>query len=401
MVKFDSGSESEMTNGDELHINSKHEVKSRMANGNGVHNVPDHDQFQDRAEMEVLILPDLFSSLMSVPARENPHYASVKADADEWISFVINADAKWASRNKRVDFTYLASIWAPDCSAFALRTSADWNSWAFLFDDQFDEGHLSNDLEGAINEIARTREIMEGTAPRYTADSEHPIRYVFQTLCDRVKQNPEGFYAGKPSSERFYRRWMWAHELYWEGLVAQVRTNVEGRSFTRGPEEYLAMRRGSLGAYPALVNNEWAYGIDLPEEVADHPLVFEIMIIMSDQILLVKDILSYEKDLRLGVEKNHALGSLLGADHNTGRYFKVKRMAPGQAINQRVVMTKEDGRRCKRAESELRCLEQQAVRQMFGYIEVAYTYSFGSFVYTCKTLKEINRPLIGATFRKS
>lgn len=86
MVKFDSGSESEMTNGDELHINTKLEVKSRMANGNGVHNVPDHDQFQDRAEMEVLILPDLFSSLMSVPARENPHYASVKADADEWIS---------------------------------------------------------------------------------------------------------------------------------------------------------------------------------------------------------------------------------------------------------------------------------------------------------------------------
>ena len=127
-----------------------------------------------------------------------------------------------------------------------MRTSSDWNSWAFLFDDLFDEGHLSNDLDAAVNEIARTREIMEGTAPRYTADSGHPIRYAFQTLCDRVKQSPEGFFVGKPSSERFYKRWMWAHELYWEGLVAQVRTNVEGRSYTRSPEEYLAMRR-SLG----------------------------------------------------------------------------------------------------------------------------------------------------------
>ena len=87
---------------------------------------------------------------------------------------------------------------------------------------------------------------------------------------------------------------------------------MEGRSYTRGPDEYLAMRRGSLGAYPALVNNKWCYGIDLPEEVADYPSVFEIMVIISDQILLVNDILSYEKDLRLGV------------DHNMVRLLKAK-----------------------------------------------------------------------------
>ncbi|KAF4961243.1 hypothetical protein FGADI_480 [Fusarium gaditjirri] len=389
MVKFDSGSESEMTNGDEPHINAKHEVKSRMANGNGVHNVPEHDQFQDHAEMEVLMLPDLFSSLMSVPARENPNYASVKADADEWIASVINADAKWASRNKRVDFTYLASIWAPDCSAFALRTSADWNSWAFLFDDQFDEGHLCNDLDGAVNEIARTREIMEGTAPRYTADSEHPIRYVFQTLCDRVKQSPDGFYSGKPSSERFYRRWKWAHELYWEGLVAQVRTNVEGRSFTRDPDEYLAMRRGSLGAYPALVNNEWAYGIDLPEEVADHPLVFEIMVIISDQILLVNDILSYEKDLRLGV------------DHNMVRLLKAKGLSTQQAINEVGVMINDCYKRYYRALSELPCFGEEADRALLGFLEVEKNHALGSLLWSYKTGRYFKSKEDGARVRKT
>jgi hypothetical protein len=44
----------------------------------------------------------------------------------------------------------------------------------------------------------------------------------------------------------------------------------------------------------------------LPEEVADHPSMFETMIIISDQILLVNNILSYEKDLRLGVDYNMA-----------------------------------------------------------------------------------------------
>jgi hypothetical protein len=95
MVKFDSGSESEMTTGDDIYIDTIHEVKPKMKNGNGVYNEPKHDQFKDRDEMEVLILPDLFSSFMSVPARENPHYASVKADADDWIcSYVTTAQQK-------------------------------------------------------------------------------------------------------------------------------------------------------------------------------------------------------------------------------------------------------------------------------------------------------------------
>ncbi|KAK6713516.1 hypothetical protein SNK04_004482 [Fusarium graminearum] len=364
MVKFDSSSsESEMTTGDEVYIDTKHEVKLKMKNGNGVYNEPKHDQFQGRDEMEVLILPDLFSSLMSVPARENPNYASVKAEADDWISSVIKADADWTNRNKRVDFTYLANIWAPDCSAFA--------------------------LQGAISEIARTREIMEGTAPRYTADSEHPIRYVFQTLCDRIKQSPEGFFIGKPSSDRFYKRWMWAHELYWQGLVDQVRTNVEGRSYTRRPEEYMAMRRGSLGAYPALVNNEWCYGIDLPEEVADHPSVFEIMVIISDQILLVNDILSYEKDLRLGV------------DHNMVRLLKAKGHSTQQAINEVGVMINNCYRRYYRALSKLPCFGEEADRALLGFLEVEKNHALGSLLWSYKTGRYFKSKEDGARVRKT
>ncbi|ESU15206.1 hypothetical protein FGSG_08181 [Fusarium graminearum PH-1] len=364
MVKFDSSSsESEMTTGDEVYIDTKHEVKLKMKNGNGVYNEPKHDQFQGRDEMEVLILPDLFSSLMSVPARENPNYASVKAEADDWISSVIKADADWTNRNKRVDFTYLANIWAPDCSAFA--------------------------LQGAISEIARTREIMEGTAPRYTADSEHPIRYVFQTLCDRIKQSPEGFFIGKPSSDRFYKRWMWAHELYWQGLVDQVRTNVEGRSYTRRPEEYMAMRRGSLGAYPALVNNEWCYGIDLPEEVADHPSVFEIMVIISDQILLVNDILSYEKDLRLGV------------DHNMVRLLKAKGHSTQQAINEVGVMINNCYRRYYRALSKLPCFGKEADRALLGFLEVEKNHALGSLLWSYKTGRYFKSKEDGARVRKT
>lgn len=60
--------------------------KSEMMNGNGVHHDVKHEKIENYAKVEVLTLPDLFCSLMSVPARQNANYASVKADADEWIA---------------------------------------------------------------------------------------------------------------------------------------------------------------------------------------------------------------------------------------------------------------------------------------------------------------------------
>jgi hypothetical protein len=47
-------------------------------------------------------------------------------------------------------------------------------------------------------EIVGIHEIMDGTVLRYSVDSEHLVRYVFQILCDRVKQSPESYSMVKP-----------------------------------------------------------------------------------------------------------------------------------------------------------------------------------------------------------
>lgn len=62
------------------------DFKTEMMNGKGIHDEAKYEKIEDHAKVEVLILPDLFCSLMSVPARQNANYASVKADADEWIA---------------------------------------------------------------------------------------------------------------------------------------------------------------------------------------------------------------------------------------------------------------------------------------------------------------------------
>ncbi|KGO75960.1 Terpenoid synthase [Penicillium italicum] len=211
---------------------------------------------------QVVFIPDLFSSIMAVEPVVNPNYHKVKPEADAWIAEIIQADEKWASRNTKVDLAYLASIWAPTCDQEALRMMIDWNHWVFLFDDQFDEGHLSQDPEAAQEEINRTLEIMEDTQPPVRRD-DNPIRFVFQTTWDRLKQ-----------------------------------------ALGRDVQEYMDMRRGTIGAYPAIALTEYAIGINLPPEIMSNSSLEEFMCISADLVLLVNDILSYKKDLVLGVDHN-------------------------------------------------------------------------------------------------
>ncbi|KAL3483007.1 Presilphiperfolan-8-beta-ol synthase [Aspergillus germanicus] len=250
-----------------------------------------HDQdMKDR----IVYVPDMFSSIMAVKPVVNVHYHEVKPKADSWISRVILADEKWASRNSKVDLCYLASIWAPYCDEEALRMMVDWNHWVFLFDDQFDEGHLSMDLQAAQEEIDRTMAIMSDKELPVRRE-DNPIRYVFQTTWDRLKQR---------ACPELQIRWKEMHRRYFDGLITQVKVMQDQRVFSRDVQEYMNMRRQTIGAYPAIALAEYALGTNLPNGVVDHPSLQECMHISADLVLLVNDILSYKKDLKLGVDHN-------------------------------------------------------------------------------------------------
>lgn len=42
---------------------------------------------------------------------------------------IMNFNKDMTAKNTRVDLCYLASIWAPDADAVALRMMLDWNHW--------------------------------------------------------------------------------------------------------------------------------------------------------------------------------------------------------------------------------------------------------------------------------
>ncbi|RHZ53952.1 hypothetical protein CDV55_104405 [Aspergillus turcosus] len=322
-----------------------------------------HDEIQQEAKHDFVFVPDMFSSIMAVKPVVNPHYHEVKPKADAWITRIISADDKWASRNSRVDLCFLASIWAPYCDEEALRMMVDWNHWVFLFDDQFDEGHLSTDLQAAQDEIDRTMAIMSDTEPPVRAE-DNPIRYVFQTTWDRLKQR---------ASPELQIRWKEMHKRFFDGLIAQVKVMQEQRTFSRDVQEYMNMRRLTIGAYPAIALTEYALGIDLPNSIVDHPSLQECMCISADLVLLVNDILSYKKDLKLGV------------DHNLITLLQEKGLSMQKAIDSISDMLNDCYKRWYTALANLPVYGEETDRNVLRFVDACRNVALGNLYWSFKT----------------
>ena len=52
------------------------------------------------------------------------------------------------------------------------------------------------------------------------------------------------------------QRWKDMHRRFFDGLIKQVKIMHDQRVFSRDVQEYLEMRRGTIGAYPAICLTE-------------------------------------------------------------------------------------------------------------------------------------------------
>ncbi|KAK3343688.1 isoprenoid synthase domain-containing protein [Lasiosphaeria hispida] len=241
-------------------------------------------------------IPDLFSSIMATPLRVNPHYfPNIREEGYERIKTLMKKDDSWSAKNASIELGFLCSTWAPTANADALRTLFDYNHWVFLFDDQFDEGHLKSDVVAALGETSKMSAIMEGSLRVTKGEGMNPIEYLWQTVCDRVRQG---------SSEAVYGRFKELHRHYFDGLLLQVADTQAGHPSTRSVEDYLIFRVRTIGVFPAFPISEYAEGVDIPAHAYSHPSIQEVMRISAEMVILVNDIASFKKDQVMGVDFN-------------------------------------------------------------------------------------------------
>ncbi|OTA98480.1 hypothetical protein M426DRAFT_69724 [Hypoxylon sp. CI-4A] len=309
-------------------------------------------------------IPDLFSSIMASKPVVNPNYFKVKAEGDRWITRIAKMDEKARAKNTRVDLCYLVSIWAPDADEEALRMMLDWNHWVFLFDDQFDEGHLKEDLKAAQEEVDGTVAVMEEDAPLVKLE-ENPLRYIFQSCWLRLKE--------RASHAELQQRYKEQHIRFFDQLVVQVRQAAQGQILSRDVQTYIEVRRGTIGAYPAIALTEYAQGVRLPGSVFSHNSLQECMRVSSDLVLLVNDVLSYRKDLELGV------------DHNLIALLIEQRMSLQQSVDKIGTMIDNCYRRWYTALAELPPYGEEVDREVLYFVEVCRRIALGNLHWSFKT----------------
>ncbi|KAI0111201.1 Presilphiperfolan-8-beta-ol synthase [Nemania sp. FL0031] len=303
-------------------------------------------------------IPDLFSSIMSAEPLMNPHYERIKPQADAWATMVYDLDVHMAKRNAKVDFAYMSALWAPYADEEAYRMIIDWNHWVFAFDDQFDEGHLSDDSDLAQQEIDATVAIMSNDHPPISKEM-NPIQHVFQTVWKRLQER-----AGPEQQNR----WIENHKDYFTGLLRQVEIQRTQKKLT--VDEYIDFRRQSIGAKPTCALIEYAHRINIPQSVLDHPSIVECEEISADLTTLVNDLLSLRKDLQLGVE------------HNLILLLKKHGLSEQEAVDKIGDMLNERYRRWYRALADLPIYGEQIDREVLKYIDVCRNIALGNLYWS-------------------
>ena len=240
--------------------------------------------------LQVVVIPDLFTSFLATPPLVNPHYRSARAESELWLASNWQCDQKARKKISAIDFSWFCAILAPKADHDRFRLICDWGNWVFPFDDLFDDGDLREDVQRAMLMIERLIDAMQDAtepAPLPTgAEAEQRLVDCHTDIWERLK-------AGT-GSVGVRERFMCAMQDYCQGALQQVQDC--STSHSRDPEDLLTIRRSSIGALPLYALVEYGHRLDIPKQVFEHEAIQQIRVLGVDLILIQNDILSYQKE---------------------------------------------------------------------------------------------------------
>lgn len=179
------------------------------------------------------------------------------------------------------------SLIFPKASQEHLDLFCQWLFWAFLVDDEFDDGPAGRDPLVCEAAIARLVDVFDGAAPH------GPMERALAGLRDRTCT------GRSPQWNRQFRRdtaaWLWT---YYAEAVERAAGQVPSRA------DFLQHRRDSVAMQPFLCLHEITAGIDLPDSARSLPAYIALRNAVTDHSGLCNDICSFEKEAALGYEHN-------------------------------------------------------------------------------------------------
>ncbi|KAK6342299.1 hypothetical protein TWF718_007702 [Orbilia javanica] len=246
------------------------------------------------AEELLIRIPNVFPSSFPPLKSPNKYFTEEKRLAQiARCSEILGLDEAGSKKLAASNFGLMAAYWCPDASDGKYWITFTFMNWIFIFDDQFDEGHLSNDFIAATREVLDTLAIFEENHPHIT-ERQDPLKHMFQIVWDAIKV------TAPIDLQNLYKENM---KRYMLGLLEQLYDTLHSKEELT-VERYLKYRRDTTAVYVGCDLIAWATTIKLPDSVTRHPLILECRDIAADLFGMHNDMLSINKDLRYGTEAN-------------------------------------------------------------------------------------------------
>ncbi|MEU4497865.1 isoafricanol synthase [Streptomyces sp. NPDC023998] len=231
------------------------------------------------------------------PARFSPHAERARRHTLQWLQELglLTGEAETAEYDA-LRLERLMAYFYPDATGIDLELAADFNAWFFIFDDQFDGrlGMRPEAIEHVVATLVRTM-TAEG-APLAPGRAGPPLVQGFRDIWRRAT-------AGTPYG------WQRRFRTHWQSYMAAHQGEARHRNADRlpSPEQFLKVRRDSIGVQPCLDFTERCGGYTLPDELHDSSPLREMREITGDVVIFVNDIVSLAKELAAGDVNNSVI----------------------------------------------------------------------------------------------
>ncbi|KAG7089978.1 hypothetical protein E1B28_011602 [Marasmius oreades] len=187
-------------------------------------------------------------------------------------------------------FDLFAGLSFPEAELSHLETCLAFFFWAFSTDDLSDEGELQCKPDEVNHGHEASRRILNDPDAQ---QPDYPYAAMLWDILRRIRS------TGTPGT---YRRFVQAY-LDWSGSQVQQASN---RNVDRFPpvEEFILMRRCTIGAAMVEAMVEYSLDIDLPDYVFEDPIFIAMSQATSDIMTWPNDLCSFNKEQADGDYQN-------------------------------------------------------------------------------------------------
>ncbi|KAG8867912.1 hypothetical protein FRB97_002892 [Tulasnella sp. 331] len=245
----------------------------------------------DASEQPRYIIPD-FISIAPSPLRVNPSHGSTAQVSMDWLdSFGVHPNTKHRAAFQSMDFGMLTAMCYADANQERFRLLCDYINALFAYDDLADEGGLRKDGDGTRKAADIIMQCLRSTT---THNTPFKIGKVFSSLWSRVLES--GISQGAS------RRFLETTDLY----LQAVHQHVVNRSNDKilDIESFIQLRRDNGALKMCFAMGEFSLGLDIPDEVLQHPLIQIMEDASNDVVVLSNDIYSYNIEQAQGDTQN-------------------------------------------------------------------------------------------------